>query len=686
MSSPKATSREAKPNDSGDPLVWPIRVCTLIIAFGVLLAYANSLNGPFVFDDIKGIVNNETIRSLWPLSDALNPPMLATGAGGRPIVNLSLAINYTIGGLDVQGYHVFNMLVHALSAMLLFGLVRRTLLRSMLRDKFGGASLWLAFSVALVWALQPLLTASVTAIIQRTELLGGFFYLLTLYAFVRSVEGGNSRRWQIVCVGSCLIGMAAKEIMATVPVIALLFDRTFVAGTFKAAWQARWKFYLALMATWGLLAYLVVINQSRGGMVGFGLGMSSWDYALTQCRAIILYLKLSFWPNPLVLDYGADVVDGIGAVWWQGVLLLSLVAATFWALVRKPMVGFVAFTFFSILAPSSSFIPLTTQTIAEHRMYLPLAAVLVLTVIGIYARGGKWIIPVALALSLVGGVATAHRNKDYSSVVALWADTVEKVPDNSRAQANLAASYIEVGNFAKAIEHAQEALRLKPEHTEARYNLGNAYLRMERFEEAMTHYRQVLALDPSYGMAHYGLGYCLVRTNQIGEAVTAFTRAYELRPRDATVLRSLASSQAYAGKLDAAIMHYENLLKLVPPDAVVASELAGLLGRVGRDAEALNFYKEALRLNPRNSRVRFAMALSLLKLERYATAANELRQVLSAYPDLAEGHHALGLALLGLERWDEAAREFKTTLRLNPQFNGARQNLDRAELLRDFRR
>ena len=238
MSSPKATSREVSPNDSGIRLAWQIRGCALIITFGVLLAYANSLNGPFVFDDTKGIVNNETIRSLWPLSKVLNPPMLATGAGGRPIVNLSLAINYAIGGLDVRGYHIANMLIHALAALVLFGLIRRTLLLSSLRQKFGAASQWLAISVALLWALHPLLTESVTGIIQRTESLGGLFYLLTLYAFVRSTEGGESRRWQIVCVGSSLIGMATKEIMATVPVIALLYDRTFIAGTFKAAWQA----------------------------------------------------------------------------------------------------------------------------------------------------------------------------------------------------------------------------------------------------------------------------------------------------------------------------------------------------------------------------------------------------------------------------------------------------------------
>lgn len=685
MSAPSIQPREIDLHIADQTSEWRIRGAALMMVLGVFLAYANSLNTPFVFDDVKGIVNNPTIRDLGAISEVLNPPMHATGAGGRPVVNLSLAINYAMGELDVQGYHLFNMLVHALSALVLFGIIRRTLLRPVLREKFGSGSLALGFSVALLWALHPLLTESVTGIIQRTESLGGLFYLLTLYAFARSVDNGPLIRWQVVSVFACLVGMATKEIMATVPVITLLYDRTFVARSFKQAWQARRKFYLAMMATWGLLAWLVWINESRGGMVGFGLGMSAWDYALTQCHAIILYLKLSFWPNPLVVDYGAEVVDGIGAVWWQGVLLLSLVAGTFVALVRKPIVGFVAFTFFSILAPSSSFVPLTTQTIAEHRMYLPLAAVLVLVVTTIYARGGRWIMPVALGLALVGGVATANRNKDYRSVVALWEDTVEKVPTNSRAQANLAASYVDAGNWAQAIEHSEEALRLKPENAEARYNLGNVYLRTDRYEEAMRHYQEVLELDPNYGMAHYGLGYCLVRTNRMTEAVSSFEHAHQLRPTDPMVLHSLASTLAYTGRIDEGMEAYHQLRELTPDDRSLPVEIAAMLARSGRDAEAVEYYEEALRDTPSNS-LRYSMALSFLRLGRFASAEDELRQVVRANPEFPEPHNALGEALMGLGRWDEAAREFETALHAKPDYEEARLNLDRAEIRRDLRR
>jgi protein O-mannosyl-transferase len=685
MSATPAKTRANKSNGTVVVSRWQIQIAALLIVFGVVLAYANSLSVPFVFDDQKGIVQNETIRSLWPLSEVLSPPVHATGAGGRPIVNLSLALNYAIGGLEVRGYHVFNISVHALAALLLFGLVRRTLLRPVLAGKYGEVALPLSFAVSILWALHPLLTESVTSVIQRTESLGGLFYLLTLYAFVRSVENGKAWRWQLVAIGACLVGMATKEIMATVPVIALLYDRTFVAGTFKAAWQDRKQFYCSLMATWLLLAYLVVINESRGGMVGFGLGMSAWDYALTQCRAILLYLKLSFWPHPLVIDYGAGV-SRISEVWLQGIVLLFLVVGTFLALARKPVVGFLAFTFFAILAPSSSFVPLTTQTIAEHRMYLPLAAVLGLVVLGLYARLGKWVIPGVSALALVAGIVTANRNRDYHSVITLWEDTVEKAPDNSRARINLGSSYSDAGRLTEALKEFDAARRLKPNDADAEYNVGNTLLKMERFDEASSHYQKALELNPKYGMAHYGLAYVLIRTGLVEQSLAHLQLANQLMPKEPNTLRTLASSLSFTGRTQEAFVRYEELLLILPDDPVLQCEVGSLLTKAGRNVEALAHFERALGLNPHDTNTRYNLGLVHLQLAHFATAAREFSAVLHDQPNFAVGRNSMGEALMGLERWAEAIDQFHTALRINPNYTEAKVNLDKAELLRDLRR
>ncbi|MFI5357299.1 MAG: hypothetical protein ACHQ4G_08190, partial [Opitutales bacterium] len=270
------TLQNRPPAASRDLPRWPILLAALLIVSGVVLAYANSLSAPFVFDDLTGVVKNPSIRHLWPPSEVLFGSREATGAGGRPLVNLSLALNYALGGLDVRGYHGFNLLVHALAGLTLFGLIRRTLLRPVLAARFGAAALPLALSAALLWALHPLVTESVTCVIQRTESLSSLFYLLTLYAFARSADAAAPRRWLRLSVTACLAGMATKEIVVTAPLIVLCYDRTFVGGTFREAWRQRRRYYCALGATWVLLVLLVLGNGGRGGVVGFGLGMSAW--------------------------------------------------------------------------------------------------------------------------------------------------------------------------------------------------------------------------------------------------------------------------------------------------------------------------------------------------------------------------------------------------------------------------
>ena len=175
-----------------------------------------------------------------------------------------------------------------------------------------------ALAAAALWALHPLQTESVTCIAQRTESLCGLFYLLTLYAFARATllavqpapgwSALTPTRWLVLSVLSCLLGMATKEVMVTAPVLVFLFDRTFVARSFAAAWRARRSYYVALAATWlGLLALLFLGSGARGASAGFGLGVTGWTYLLKQGEAVLLYLRLAVWPYPLVLDYGTAV-------------------------------------------------------------------------------------------------------------------------------------------------------------------------------------------------------------------------------------------------------------------------------------------------------------------------------------------------------------------------------------------
>ncbi|MEO6246922.1 MAG: hypothetical protein ABIQ12_15960, partial [Opitutaceae bacterium] len=361
-----------------------IRLAAVLIVAAVCAACHNSLGGPFVFDDVPSILENPAVRGWAALGESLR--LGAEGGlttSGRPVVALSFALNHTIGGDHVAGYHVLNGAIHAAAALCLFGLVRRTLLTPRLRGRFGAAALPLAAATALLWALHPLQTAAVTYMVQRAESLAALFVLLTLYAYVRATAatGVAARRWRGASVAACALGMASKETAATAPLLVLLYDLAFVSGALREAWTTRRGYYVALAATWLLLLWLVVGTGGRGGTAGFGAEVSAWSYALTQCRALVLYLGLVAWPYPLVFDYGPAMAGDLGEVLPQAVLIAGLIGGVVVALVRRPALGFLGAWFLLLLAPSSSFIPVVTQTMAEHRVYLPLAALVVAVIL-----------------------------------------------------------------------------------------------------------------------------------------------------------------------------------------------------------------------------------------------------------------------------------------------------------------
>ena len=642
-----------------------------VIALATFAAYYNTLSAPFIFDDEPAIVQNESIRKLWPLWSAMSPPPGASGAIGRPVVNLTLALNYALGGTDVRGYHGFNLALHGLAALALFGVARRTLRLPALRARFGDTAWPWAAAIALVWAVHPLQTESVTCVIQRSELLGGLFYLLTLYCFIRGVEaqetcgplaaappaptGGAmpaaAKHWFALSVAACLVGMASKEFMISAPFLVWLYDRTFVAGGFREAWRRRRGVLLALGATWLVLDAVMLTGLGRGGTVGFGYGVAWWEYALTQCRAVTLYLRLAFWPHPLVLDYGTAVVRSPWEVWWQGLLVLLLLGATTWAVLRKPMSGFLCVWFFAILAPSSSVVPLVTQTMAEHRMYLPLAAVIALVAAGLHAVAGRRAVWWLAVLAAPLGFATAQRNATYATAVGIWADSVARWPHNPRAQEDLAMALARAGRLDEAITRYQELFRLYPEYARGHYNLGNDLLAAGRIEAAVPAYQEALRLQPGFLDARINLGITSVRLGRLPEAIAQFETVLRQTPDSAYANFNLGQAYAQAGRISEAIPLCARAVWLMPEMAQGYHLLGNTLTKAGRTTEALTAYRSAVLLAPDDFEATMNLAGTLLTLGRAAEAAPVYEAALRLRPDhpLARQNLALARRTAGLQ-------------------------------------
>jgi tetratricopeptide (TPR) repeat protein len=650
------------------------RVAAALLVLAGLLAYANSFQGSFVYDD-GAILDNPTIRHLWPPGAVLFPGgkgvLQGATVAGRPLVNLSFAINYAFGGLNPAGYHAVNLLIHLLAGLVLFGIMRRTLMRPRFRSRFEDRETGIALAVALIWLLHPLQTESVTYLVQRAESLAGLFYLLTLYLAVRGFEE-NRGGWYALATLTSLLAMACKETAASLPVIVLLYDRLFVAESYREIFRKRGGFYFSLALTWGALAALILMAKGRGGTVGFGHGITSWEYARAQFGAIVLYLKLSLRPSPLILDYGSELPAG--PCWPAALIVAVLLAGTLAALRARSWIGFAGAWFFLILAPSSSVVPVVTQIMAEHRMYLPLAAVVVLGVIGADRiwrvwtgnRGKLWrgmhFIPAAVVILLAAALAwgTVARNAEYRSALGLWQDTEMKRPGNSRAHLNvgkqlagmkkleesalhfrealkinpqdakawcgLAEVLALQGKFAAAIPCDRKAVQIDPEFAEAYFNLGAIFVSMGKPEEAVLFFRHVLEIDPGFPEADFNLATTLVTLGKTVEAEQHYRRALEARPEDAGAHFNLGALLAAEGKPWEAIGHYRRALEISPGDAEIYTNLGNAYAMQGGIGEAVWCYRRGLELNPDDSRAHFDLGKMLEAQGKKEEAAGHYRR------------------------------------------------------------
>ena len=649
-----------------------------------LAAYWNSLTGPFVFDDLPAIKDNVTIRSLWPITGALSPPQ-ASGVGGRPIANLSFALNYALTQDDVRGFHAGNVLLHLVSTLLLFGIVRRTL-RAVAPAVTRRATA-LGFAIAGCWGVHPLTTAAVSYLSQRTEVLMGSFYLLTLYAFIRGVDCGRMQNavaantgasspaaelrrrgrhalaWPGVSVGACALGMMSKEVMVTAPVLVLLYDRAFFSGSFGNALRRRWPYYSGLAASWLGLAWVLTTGLEQRS-VGFGLGVSALQYALSEARAVWLYVRLAFVPHPLVFDYGPVYAPSVAAA----VPLVALVAFAAWKMFRGSRIGFVAVAFFLLLAPTSSFVPVAEQPIAENRMYLPLAALMVVAVMTCArAIGRGWsgtsvaaarqpvlvrysgVAPVLFALGAAMALTVA-RNRDFRSELALWSDTVAKRPQNWRANFNCGVALLDLGRAADAADFFRRAIVLRPTEAKAHNSLGNALLVLERVTDAIASFEEAVRLNSSYGRAWYNLGTALFGQGQVAPAIVHFERAIALEPALAEAHTALGNGYFQLNQPQRALAQYEASLRIDPLQADARYNAGSACLELGRLAEAVLHFTAAAKLKPADAEIRNNLAVALLREGRARDAIPVLEEALRLKPDYGEAKDNLAIARREAER------------------------------------
>ncbi|HEX9286719.1 MAG TPA: tetratricopeptide repeat protein [Thermoanaerobaculia bacterium] len=559
----------------------------LLVAAG-LFAYHNALNGPFVLDDVPAIPDNATIRTLWPASGVLSPPA-QSAVTGRPLVNLSLALNYAASGLNVVPYHAFNIAIHLLAAVVLFGIIRRTLGGRGPEDRDHDPATGIATAAALLWVVHPLVTESVDYTIQRTELVMGLFFLLTLFCAIRVFDSPGSPGWQAAAVASFALGMGSKEVIVVAPLVVLVYDRLFRSRSFRDALQRHWRLYAGFAGVLVLFVLLVATRFRRVFTGMAGRSVTPWDYALTQSGVIVHYLRLSLWPHPLAADYdGWPIATSPVSVLPYLVVVLALVALTLWGLARRRKLAFLGVWFFFILAPTSSFRQIPSEVAGERRMYLPLVAVVALLVLAGRALFSRLDAPrivsvtVTAALAITLSLVTVHRNDDYRTVLSFWSDAVAKRPDNPRARMSLGDYYFRHGRGAEAVAQLAEAVRLQPGSAKAQFDLGIVLANQGRMDEAIEHYRETLRIFPENASAHNNLAAALAGRFDIDGAIEQYREAIRIEPGHAVAHYNLALALGQRGRMEEEIQHLEAAVRLQPDFAQARRTLDDLRGRASR--------------------------------------------------------------------------------------------------------
>lgn len=522
-------------------LRWP---AALLIGLG-LVAFANGIGGQFVLDDAQSLIDDPQMYQVWPSGPIRDV--------NRWFGVWTLQGSYWLGGRDPRPYHVANIAIHLAAGLTLFGLVRRTLQLPGTTPWIASAADSIALAAAAIWLVHPLQTQSVTYIVQRYESLMGLCFLLVLYCTLRGAQAARGWPWYVAAAIAAWLGAGTKEVMVAALPVLLLFDRCFLTGSWRDVLRRRWALHLAvaLSAAWIVFAdRTTFVAGGENHNAGFSyLGVSPWEYLRSQPAILLHYLRLTFWPDVLVLDHGWQVEQAAWRVYGLGAVIVMLLAGSLIALWRWPRLGFLGLSFFLILAPTSSIMPIADLAF-EHRMYLPLAPIIVLVVLN-----AAWLlhrVPLSnrhrqllggVALVAVLGLLTARtiaRNVDYCHPERLWTKNIAATPHHGRPYRLLALHLRQAGKTDEAKTALQQSLQLEPNDYKTWVEYGGLCFQERDYDRALELYRQAISVEPRCGPAYGNIGRIELIRGNYAAALAASQAATRADPHDTIFRKQVA--------------------------------------------------------------------------------------------------------------------------------------------------
>jgi tetratricopeptide (TPR) repeat protein len=606
------------------------RLHILIIILLGIIVYSNTFRSPFVFDDAPNITENPFIKSF----DYFVRPSLVEKISAVPEINyafrnriagfFTFALNFKAHGLNVFGYHLVNLLVHIANALLVYQLVILTFATPYFTSRHIPAeraaeevsSRTIAFFSALLFVIHPVQTQAVTYIVQRFTELTAFFFLLSIYLYIKArigrsnskcgsdtgcLGGKNAHFQYLACIASAVLAMKTKEIAFTLPVIIVLYEFMFFEGKpFK-----RILYLIPLLSTMLIIPIGLIGNNISLADISVGLNkalavssqnsISRWDYLFTQFRVIATYFRLLFLPVGQNIDYDYPIYHSFFnvPVFSSFIILLSVLILGVYLYFRSRriereidylfrVIAFGIFWFFITISVESSILPIA-DVIFEHRVYLPSAGFFIgissacSLALGRFHRSrpaaGRTAALLGALLIVSLASATFARNMVWQSEIALWSDTVNKSPGKVRPHNNLGVAFKNKGLLEEATRVYLDALRVTPDAVELRKNLCSVYARRGLFDKAISECLYALKLEPNYAEAHNNLGIAYMNKGMLTEAIKEYELCMRLNPYLISTHINLCVIYGKQKRYSEAVRECQTALMMRPDDATAKNNL-----------------------------------------------------------------------------------------------------------------
>ncbi len=610
-----------------------LAICGLLVV-AVAVVFGQTVGFGFVnYDDNDYVYDNADLTgglSLGGISWALR----STDAHNwHPLTWISYLLDYELYGLQPWGYHLTNLILHAAAVVVLFLVLRR-----MTDD------LWPSAFVAAVFAVHPLHVESVAWVAERKDVLSGLLFMLTLGTYAAYARRPFSLLRYLLVVVLFALGLMAKPMLVTVPLLLLLLDYWPLGRMSPKAprgFATPWRLVFEktpLLALSAVSCVATVIAQADAVKPLQAMSLSSrMSNALVSYAA---YVGQFFYPAGLAVFYPPR---RSGLPTWQVVaasLLLTGVCAAAVVCRRRCPYAFVGwFWFLGMLVPVIGLVQVGEQSMADRYTYLPEIGLVIALAWGAKALLAAWprrawisgAISAAVVAALMG--CAWHQTSYWHDSETLWTHTLECEPDAVVAHVDLGVVLDLKGQTAEAIAHYQRALAIDPHYVEAYTNLGNALKHLGRTDEAIAQYKKALEVDPSYGKARYDLGTALYAEGRFDEAIAEYHRALKIDLRNADAHNNLGGALTAQGKLAEAVQEYRTALEIKPNFARAEYNLAVTLGGQGHTAEAIVHYQKALELEPDDADARYYLGGALVQEQRFGEAIAQWSELLRVQPD-----------------------------------------------------